>query len=157
MTRTWIMRAIVITTAVVAMAVMAVPASAIVIVGGHTGLFGVTTDQTIRVSILNLAARKGIQPCVGIVDANGALIAELDGRALREGEGTFVDFDAAALGPRDAQRTQLRVEVRYETPVREGDVVLTLEVFDSDTGRTSFIAPWVFTGFNPQPEPPARH
>lgn len=157
MTRTAIRRAIASTVVVVAIVAAIAPLSAIIIINGKTGLFGVATDQTIRVSILNAAAKGGINPCVGVFDINGVLLAEVEGRALHQGEGTFIDFDAAALGLREAIRTQLRVEVELgPARLRAEDVVLTLEVFDNDTGKTVFVAPWVLKGFNPQPEPPAR-
>jgi hypothetical protein len=174
MSRTWIMRVTAgIVTMVVAIAVMATPASAIIIVNGQTGLFGVTADQTIRVSILNASAKGGIAPCVGVFDVNGVLLAEIEGGPVRPGAGTFVDFDAATLGDRNAPRRQVRVEVEFNlTPddgqppdpaqppdpikVRARNIILTLEVVDNATGKTSFVMPWRLAGFNPQPEPPRR-
>jgi hypothetical protein len=173
MTRPSITWPVAATLAVIAVAVTAVPLSAIIIIDGHTGLFGVTPDQTIRVSIFNAAMKGGIHPCVKVFDITGALLAERDGQSIRPGEGTVVDFDGAALGPRAATRAQVRIEVEFETPppddnspppddqvsagVRRGTNILTLEVFDNDTGKTAFTVPWHLKGFNPQPEPPARH
>ena len=148
---------------------LATPASAIIIIGTRTGLFGVTGAETIRVSVLNAGARGGILPCTKLFDLSGQLLAELDGAMVRQGEGTFVDFDAAQFRPAPGQRLQVRVEVALEQPadplqppdaaqppdpLRAGNVILTLEVFDTETGRTGFTAPWTFTTFNPQPEPP---
>jgi hypothetical protein len=153
MTQTAIRRALAATVMALAVLATAAPLSAIVIIGGKTGLFGVTTDQTIRVSILNAAAKGGVQPCVGLFDITGTLLAEVDGRTLRQGEGTFIDFDAAMLGLPRTARMPLRVEVTFEIPpdpnglpdaksrVREGQVALTVEVFDNDTGKTSFLVP----------------
>ena len=171
---------------------IATPASAIIIVNGKTGLFGVTGSQTIRVSVLNASDKGGINPCVGVFDLSGRMLVEIEAMPLRPGEGTFVDFDAATLGLRDGQRMQVRVGVELVGPpdddrvgtgppdddrlavpppddscpgipppddgrrVQPDDAILTLEVFDTATGRTAFTMPWVLVGFNPQPEPPAR-
>lgn len=149
---------------------MAAPAWAIIVVDGKTGLFGVTGDQTIRVSVLNAGARGGILPCVRLFDLSGRLLAEMDGAMIRNGEGTFVDFDAAQFRLAPGQRLQVRVEVALEQPpdpalppdptqppdpARPDDVILTLEVYDTATGRTEFTMPWVLKGFNRQSEPPA--
>lgn len=157
---------------------IAAPVWAIIVVDGKTGLFGVTGGQTIRVSILNAGDRGGIQPCVKVFDLSGRLLAESEGESLRPGQGTFIDFNAADLGARVGQRLQVRAEVELTPPdpnqppdpaqppdplqppdparVRVENVILTLEVFNTETGETGFTMPWVLEGFNPQPEPPAR-
>jgi hypothetical protein len=138
------------------------PAQAIVIINGKTGLFGLTAGQTVRVSVLNDAQTKGgIIPCVGILNMDGNVIAEVEGTMpLLQGQGTFFDFDARSLGLREGQRMQIRAKVELtptdNTRLQPDDVILTLEVFDNTTGRTAFTMPWVLKGFNPQPEPPAR-
>jgi hypothetical protein len=176
MQHTHIRRTLVMGLVILAGIAVATHAWAGVPVTGRTGLFGVMAGQSIGISIVNAGARGGIQPCVGIFDIRGNLLAEIAAPApLRPGEGTFVTFDAAALGVRRGQRMQVRAEVELEfssppddnqppdptfppVPVRtrRGDVIATLEVFDPATGRTAFTMPWVLVGFNPQPEPPAR-
>jgi hypothetical protein len=155
MTRTTTRRAAAAAAIAFALTAAYAPLSAIVVVDSKTGLFGVTSDQTIRVSVLNAGTRGGIVPCTKVFDITGALLAEADGRVLEPGEGMFVDFDAAALGLRDGVRTQLRIEVEFETPPDPNRPILTLEVIDNDSGRTAFVVPWVWKGFNRQPEPPA--
>lgn len=150
---------------------IAAPAWAIIIINNKTGLFGVTGGQTIRVSVLNASDRGSIQPCTKVFDMSGTMLAEVEGMPLRPGEGTFVDFNAADFGLREGQRMQVRVELEAQPPdqaqppdplhppdpglTRPDDVILTLEVFDTETGKTVFTMPWVQVGFNPQPEPPA--
>jgi hypothetical protein len=141
---------------------MAAPARAIVVVDSKTGLFGVTGGQTIRVSLWNAGNRGGIVPCTHVLDLSGNLLVEIEGAPTGPGEGTFVDIDPSGLGVREGERMQVRVEVELTPPdpnddrkVRRNDGVLTLEVFDTATGRTAFTMPWVLKGFNPQPEPPA--
>jgi hypothetical protein len=151
------------------------PTQAIILAdGGKTGLFGVTSDQTVRVSILNSALTKGgIVPCAGIFDINGNRLARFEGTMpLMVGHGTYFDFDATSLELRAGERAQLRVEVELEPSPDDGhsirtpddgrsnhmkpdDIVVTVEVFDNVSGKTMFTVPATIKGFNPQPEPPA--
>lgn len=149
--------------ALAALCAVALPASAIIVINGYTGLFGITSEQTIRVSVLNLDVASGIVPCTKVFDLSGRLLAQMDATAaLRRGEGTYLDFDAAALRLATGERAQVRVELSF--PSQDGrravrvdadDVILSLEVFDTLTGKTGFTTPLELKGFNPQPEPPA--
>jgi hypothetical protein len=103
-------------------------------------------------------------PCTKVFDPSGRLLAQIDATAaLRRGEGTYLDFDAAALRLAAGERAQVRVELSFlpqgrgQRPVRveDDDVILSLEVFDTATGKTGFTTPLELKGFNPQPEPPA--
>jgi hypothetical protein len=131
------------------------PAWAIIIQNGKTGLFGLAAGQTVRISVLNASDKGGIQPCVGIFDLSGNQVAEAEGSSAGPGEGTFVDFDARSLGIiDDGQREQLRAVVEVDQPpdpgspdgrvprIRPDDVLFTLEVFDTATGRTAFTVPF---------------
>jgi hypothetical protein len=142
------------------------PAQAIIVVDSRTGLFGVAAGQKVRTSFVNLAqTRGGIQPCVKVFDINGNVIAEHEmGAPVPAGQGTFFDFDAGQLGLRPGERAQIRVEAEIEPApdasgrearIRPEDVLVTVEVFDNDTGKTTFTPPLTLKGFNPQPEPPA--
>ena len=98
-------------------------------------------------------------------------LAEFEaGAPVQPGQGTFFDFDASRLGLRPGQRAQVRVEVELSQPPDPvqppdpgqppdpdlpDDAIVTVEVFDNDTGKTMFVMPVVLKGFNPQPEPPA--
>jgi hypothetical protein len=154
-------------------AVGATRAEAIVIVGGKTGTFGLAAGQTARISVLHAGAARvgGVIPCVGVFDMAGTQLAELEGDTpVRPGQGAFFDFDAGRLGLHAGERAQLRVEVELSQPpdptqppdparerrLRAEDAIVTLEVFDNETGKTTFVLPVVLKGFNPQPEPPAR-
>lgn len=170
--------------ALLAMAAGATRVEAIVVVDSKTGLFGLTAGQTVRINVLNTGAGRvgGIVPCFGVFDMAGTLLAEFEaGAPVPPGQGTFFDFDASRLGLRAGQRAQVRVEVELvgsnppgdTTPpdpnqppdptqppdpnrrIRPDDAIVTVEVFDNDTGKTMFVLPVVLKGFNPQPEPPA--
>jgi hypothetical protein len=118
-------------------------------------------------------------PAVRIRNLAGALLFEARGEPLACGRGTFVDFAPAlndgAQRPTGAptpgtgvvpasahsRRIQIRAELEFVDQqsqkvqkVRSGEVVLTLEVFDTATGRTVFTMPFAAVAFNPQPEPP---
>lgn len=149
----------------------------------RTGLFGVTPDQTVRISIVNTGDVKGtITPAVSLLDPSGAVLVERRGRSLAEGVGSFADFTSregatwlggAVPGVVSARaRAQVRAEVAVDyqpiaddgRPISEDaaaiaalrrNVRLTLEVFDTATGRTLFTMPFDAVGFDPQPDPPA--
>ena len=131
----------------------------------RTGLFGVVAGQTIRVSVVNAGAAAGvINPCVTppllvpavrIRDVSGKPVFESKGRVLKEEEGMFLDVavqhppDPTRLYP---PRAQVRAEVVLELDTATkpcNDIVLTLEVFDTATGRTAFTMPFTTVGFNP--------
>ena len=90
---------------------------------------------------------------------SGKPVFESKGGLLQEEEGMFLDV---AYPPDPVRRlypprAQVRAEVVLEldtTTRRCNDIVLTLEVFDTATGRTAFTMPFTAVGFNPQPEPP---
>ncbi len=134
----------------------------------RTGLFGIKEGQAIRVSVLNAGEVGGIiAPCVRFLDLDGTLLLEAVPEPVAAGVGAFMDFDPLPPGPTRTPgfRRQLRVEVELVPAVhppdpaappraRRSDVHLTLEVFDTATGRTVYTMPFVAVGFNPQPEPP---
>ena len=152
------------------------PARAIIIIGTKTGLFGVAAGQKVRTSFVNLAQKRvGIVPCTKVFDIDGNMIAEHEGMPLQAGQGAFFDFDAGRLGLRPGERAQIRVEVVLEQPpdptqppdpaqppdptgprdrIRPDAAAVTVEVFDSDTGKTTLTLNAALKGFNPQPEPP---
>lgn len=134
----------------------------------RTGLFGIKEGQSVRVSVLNAGNAGGIiEPCARVFDLDGTVLFEADPGPVAPGVGAFMDFDLLPPGPTrvPAFRRQLRVEVELVPAVhppdpiappraRRSDVHLTLEVFDTATGRTVYTMPFVTVGFNPQPEPP---
>lgn len=142
-----------------------------------TGLFGVTADQVIRVSLLNAAdGSVTVAARAQLLDLAGRLLVDRRGAAVPAGAGTFVDFTVPALTGGTTMpgtvtrpaRTQLRAQIAVEfadggrvlTPDEVAarglrrTVRLTLEVYDLATGRTLFTLPIEAVGFDPQPEPP---
>ena len=120
----------------------------------RTGLFGTIAGQAIRVSILNAGdAGGGITPCTRVWDAAGTLLLETETGPLPGGLGTFVDFspipDDGSPPPSGTRilngRAQIRAEVDFETVPEDGfnrDAHVTLEVFDTATGKTVYTMPF---------------
>jgi hypothetical protein len=101
-----------------------------------------------------------VVPAVRIRDVSGKPLFESKGGVLQEEEGMF--RDVAVQHPPDPahrlypRRAQVRAEVVLELDTatkRCNVIVLTLEVFDTTTGRTAFTMPFTAVGFNPQPVP----
>jgi hypothetical protein len=143
----------------------------------RTPLFGVASEQMVRVSAVLVnpgAARARLTIRVRVRDLSGRVVAERSGGAVDATLGGFVDLGVApstttlpgALLP--ARRAQVTTEALVTIDSADGgafddrvlqelqrSVRLTLEVFDTSTGRTTFTMPVVRVGFDPQPDPPA--
>ena len=139
-----------------------------------TGFFGVTAGQTIRLSLVNAGDAKGvIGPCFRVWDADGRLLFQYDAGQVGPGLGTFVDFapipDDGTPPPSGTPvrggRAQLRADVTFQPVPDDGrpdpaafvralqrDIQVTLEVFDTATGRTVYTSPFAeVAGIDPQP------
>jgi hypothetical protein len=120
----------------------------------RTGLFGVTAGQSIRITVLNTGDVGGIiNPCFNVLSADGTLLLDVDAETLGAGGGTFVDFTPLPDDGTPGGRVQLRAEVELEPvlPVDGGtaaailrhEIHLTLEIYDTASGRTVFTMPFV--------------
>jgi hypothetical protein len=115
-----------------------------------------------------------------IRNLQGRALFESRSGPVADGAGDFVDFaplsdtGAASAGARTPGRAapmqRQRLQVRAEVVVASADagatppeparrrcreeVLLTLEVFNTASGRTAFTLPFSEVAFNPQPEPP---
>jgi hypothetical protein len=132
----------------------------------RTGLFGVAAGQAVRISIVNAPSARGIiNPCVRVLDAAGTVLFEADAGPLGSGGAAFLDFDPSLTRPAGvpAPRTQVRVEVELVPAVLPGDpdtrrrghhgaMDLTVEVFNTATGKTAFMMPFAtVAGIDPEP------
>lgn len=145
------------------------------------GSVGITSGQTLRVSIANtiMPADVNLPPgpirvAINFRLMNGSLAR--DGRTgevirkvvdLNRGDTTFLDLDYADLPP-GPSRVQLRPVVISVQPPPVPDsgqipypldaIVPTVEVVNNANGRSQFAVfthPAVARGFNPQPDPPS--
>lgn len=131
------------------------------------GQLGIVAGQTIRLNAVNVAA-PGTSlippgPCrVTLVffDENGNALAH-SSQLLQPGAATFLDFSLPVVTVNGGGRAEVRADVVVEntTAVRlpPGPCRATLEVFDSDTGRTTAVlSPQRVRGFEPPPDPDAN-
>ena len=105
-----------------------------------TGMFGLTKTDTVRINILNAGDEKGIFiPCSAIFNSDGKILAEFEGgEPLSLGKAQHVDFNLPNLP--DGERMQIRVQVELEGANEKvftsGEYIVTVELFDSDSGKT---------------------
>ena len=114
------------------------PAQAIIIINNKTGIFTLTSDQSLRVHVVNTEEERGIIVIGGrIMDSEGNMLAEFDGRRLPLGQAESFEFMPRLA---DGHLQKVRVELMVEGASRKGKEVSfipTLEVFDTATGKTS--------------------
>jgi len=122
--------------------------AALVVIGGKTGMFSIARGQALAAHVVNTGDVNGIIINNGkVLDSAGNTLAEFERTPLALGEAASFDFT-----PRDlagGQRLGVRVVLMFEGASRnrnEPDFISTFEVYDIDTGRTTF-------GFIPPPDP----
>ena len=128
--------------------------------GGCTALFdfgmlGITSEQTARLSVVNIKACTQSRPCtpaqvaLRFVNSNGTPVTNADGYpigsstvTLASGQSAFLDLSCpgGCTGP---ARVQFRAEVPSCIGCGEGKgtVLATLEIFDNATGKTTLVMP----------------
>lgn len=114
---------------------------------------GITDGQTLRVNFFNGGAQPfEIIPCV--FDDDGAHLKLGAPLRLAPGQTRSFDLSRAEISRRDG----LSVLVRGAAYVRNADarnLVVTGEVIEDATGKSSLFVPGLRVGFDPQPDPPA--
>jgi hypothetical protein len=122
------------------------------------GMVGITSGQTIRISVVNTAespaADSPPDPCRVVItfrDASGNLIRNANGVPIRRvvllkgGESSFLDLNADDfIRENGGQRLQIRPEVRIQQASGNGltppdPCIPTVEVFNNANGRTQFV------------------
>ena len=115
------------------------PAQAIIIINNKTGIFTLTSDQSLRVHVVNTGEERGIIIIGGrVLDSEGNTLAEFGGRRLPLGQAESFEFMPRLM---EGERLQkVRVELMIDSASRkakEVSFIPTLEVFDTATGKTS--------------------
>lgn len=114
---------------------------------------GITFGQTLRVTFLNVGRNPlEIVPC--IFDGDGAHIKTGDTFTLAPGQMRSFDLSRSEIGG----RTEARVQVRAAAHLKNADLknlMMTAEVVEDTTGKSSLFVPGVRVGFDPQPDPPS--
>ncbi len=105
----------------------------------RAGLIGITKDQTLRVSMVNLAksplaVRAGLSQNPTVVEK---------AFTLAPGESAHLDLDAAHHHPAfDSHgRVELHAQVTVTPPESESLVRATVQVFDTVAGKTLLVLP----------------
>ena len=142
------------------------------------GMVGITSGQTVRVSVANTIMPNDANLPPGPTRVvltfrflNGNLVRNARGDVIRKaldlerGDATFLDLNYDELPPGPV-RLQLRAVIvaipppTNDTPPPVGDrIASTVEVINNANGRTQFAVfthPAVLRGFNPQPDPPGE-
>src|SRR5881296_3660306 len=102
-----------------------------------TGMFGLARGQTARINAVCLPPG----PChVGLAffDHMGNVIMRSESRDLNAGQSTFFDLPYIEFFPTESIRVQLRAVGTFSSDIRGTGVLFTGEVFDDDTGKTTF-------------------
>jgi len=114
-----------------------------------TGLVGLAPGQTARLTLIDTSegTRRVSRVRLRLLDEAGTVLAEAEA-ALRPGESAFVELPRSAPG----ERLSIRGVVRLVRPAGERrpsrDHVATLELVDTDSGRTGAL---VSCPFGPVP------
>jgi hypothetical protein len=136
-----------------------------VIVYAGRSLIGLSYGQTLRVNTMypgdpsdpQRQSARAVRARVSVYDANGALLAQSTEGTIAPGEFHSFDFvraDIPASGEPISGRLQVRVSLEVavsnpfpvsQDPSTTGPPVTSLEVFATDTGRTTAV--WVTVGF----------
>lgn len=110
--------------------------------------------QTLRVNFLNTGARPfEIIPCV--FDADGAHLKTWERLTLLPGQTRSFELSRAEAGRREERSVQVRAGVHVDRPHLR-HLVVSGEVVEDATGRSSLFVPGLRVGFDPQPDPPAQ-
>lgn len=113
---------------------------------------GIADGQLLRVNFLNIGSSPlEIIPC--IFDGDGAHLKTGALLLLKPGQTISFEMNRAAAGP----RAESRIVLRGAAHVRNADdknLLITGEVIEATTGRSSLLVPGTRVGFDPQPDPP---
>jgi hypothetical protein len=119
------------------------------------GMVGLTRGQTIRLNVVHAAVSDRLPPgpCIvrlNFVDGLGNLLAEST-ETLTPGQATSLDVSGDGIIGRASNRAEVRAFVRVIDDSRGNRLppnpcVSTLEVFESDTGKTVLLHPGTMLG-----------
>lgn len=112
---------------------------------------GITDGQLLRVTFLNTGSSLiEIIPC--IFDGDGAHLKTGALLLLNPGQTISFEMNRADAGP----RAESRIVVRGAAHIRNADdknLLITGEVIEATSGRSSLLVPGTRAGFDPQPDP----
>lgn len=112
-----------------------------------TGMFGITQNQTARLSVANIDDGSFV-PCIRVelsfVDSDGNILSQKV-HEVESGKSAFLDLRGNEIAQSRSNRSQIRAIARFVgTPDTRLYMWLpTLEVFDNESGETRFLLPAV--------------
>ena len=113
----------------------------------------IADGQTLRVNFLNTGRTPlEIVPC--IFDGDGAHLKTGDRITLQPGQTVSFELSRAEAGGLADGSVRVRAGVHGDGSVRK-NLVVSGEVVDDATGRSTLFVPGLISGFDPQPDPPA--
>jgi hypothetical protein len=115
-------------------------AEAIIVVGGKTGTFTLTSHQAVRVYVANTAEEAGIVIINSIFDSEGNLLQRSS--AQRVPLGRTASFEYTPVIP-DGTRMSVRVETTIDGATRRLGFIQTHELFDRDSGQTDLFVDYI--------------
>ncbi len=105
-----------------------------------SGMVGIAKGQTIRISAVNTAEQPGdpsrLHARLGLVQNPSSELVKESSVSLGPGVSAFLDVGFDAIKSRDKARRQVRAVVTVLNDP-ESRCRATLEIFDTDTGKTS--------------------
>lgn len=136
------MAAAVLVTTVTAAIGSARSAEAIVVIGGKTSMFTLTSRDALRIFVANTGEEAGIIVANSIFDSDGNLLHQSGPQRVPLGRAGFFEYDPGLPdGARSAVRVVLTVEGAGggKTP----GFIPSFEVFDRETGRTCWFVDFI--------------
>jgi hypothetical protein len=116
---------------------------------------GIANGQTLHITFLNTGDNPfEIIPCV--LDGDGADVKEGRAHTLAPGQMRSFDVSRTEVGERTERHVQLRAVVHIDQQNLK-NLVVTGEVVEDETGRSSLFVPGLRVGFDPQPDPPSSN
>jgi hypothetical protein len=116
---------------------------------------GITFGQKLRVTFVNVGSNPfEIIPC--ILDGDGSHLKTGDTLTLLSGQTLSFEMSRSEI----VERTGSRMQIYGGVHVHNSDLkslMLTGEVIEESTGRSSLFVPGLRVGFDPQPDPPASN
>lgn len=108
-----------------------------------TGMYGLARGQTARINAANVLDPDTIYVEMKFLDSMGNVLAQSERRELAPGQSTFFDLPYIEFNPTESVRIELRAVGTFssrgnETKGPAPHLLFSGEVFDNDTGKTTF-------------------
>ena len=103
----------------------------------HLGMIGITRSQTARLNAVNFGSNTHVSVDLMFLDTQGNVLLRST-QMLMPGHSAFLDLNGISTDF-PGLRAEIRGLARFQLDGNTTNVGATLEVFDNETGRTSFV------------------